>query len=124
LQHDQAITDIIFRSNLLHHFQRKCQAADFPYLKPKLGKLIQYSPLDEGESKNLRKGIFYFNIQSFSENPELMDSFIKKPPKWLQKIGDEQKQREHLQEKALIQIFERFEYVKDSGFQGYSLNLG
>jgi len=91
--------------------------------KAKLGKLIQYSPLDEGESENLRKGIFYFNIQSFSENPKLMNSFIKKPPEWLKKIGDEKKQREHLQEKALIQIFERFKYVKDSEFQGYSLNL-
>lgn len=91
--------------------------------KAKLGKLIQYSPLNEGESENLRNGIFYFNIQSFSENPELMNSFIKEPPEWLQKIEDEQKQRKHLQEKALIQIFERFEYVKDIGFQGYSLNL-
>jgi hypothetical protein len=51
-----------------------------PYLKPKLGKLIQYSPLDEGESENLRKGIFYISIQSFSGNPELMNSFIKKSP--------------------------------------------
>ena len=91
--------------------------------KIKLGELIQYSPLDEGESENLRKGIFYFNIQSFSENSELMNNFIKEPPEWLQKIEDEQKQREHLQEKALIQIFERFEYVKDIEFQGYSLNL-
>jgi len=91
--------------------------------KTKLGKLMQYSPLDEGENENLKKDIFYINIQSFSENKELMDNFIEKPPEWLQKIGDEQKQREHLQEKASIQIFERFEYVKDSGFQGYSLNL-
>ena len=91
--------------------------------KTKLGKLMQYSPLDEGENENLKKDIFYINIQSFSENKELMDNSIEKPPEWLQKIGDEQKQREHLQEKASIQIFERFEYVKDSGFQGYSLNL-
>jgi len=92
--------------------------------KTKLGKLIQISPLNKGESVDLMKDIFYMKIQSFSEKPELMDSFIKEPPEWLQKIGDEQKQREHLQEKALIQIFERFEYVKDSEFQGYSLNLG
>jgi hypothetical protein len=91
--------------------------------KTKLGKLMQYSPLDEGENENLKKDIFYINIQSFSENKELMDNFIGKPPEWLQKIGDKQKQREHLQEKASIQIFERFEYVKDSGFQGYLLNL-
>jgi hypothetical protein len=91
--------------------------------KMKLGKLIQFSPLKEGESENLMKDIFYMNIQSFSETKELMDSFIKDPPDFLKKIGDEKKQREHLQEKALIQIFERFEYVKDIEFQGYSLNL-
>jgi hypothetical protein len=91
--------------------------------KTKLGKLTQYSPLNEGEDGNLKKDIFYINVQSFSKNKELMDNFIKNYPNRLQKIGDEQKQREHLQEKSLIQILERFEYVKGSDFQGYSLNL-
>ena len=91
--------------------------------KMKLGKLIQISPLNKGESEDLMKDIFYMNIQSFSEVPELTNSFIKKPSEWLKKIGDEKKQREHLQEKALIQIFERFKYIKDSEFEGYSLNL-
>jgi hypothetical protein len=91
--------------------------------KKRLGKLIQYSPLNEGESEDLRKDIFYIHIQSFSEDSELMDNFIKEPSELLQKIGDEQKQREHLKKKALIQIFERFEYIKDSEFEGYSLNL-
>jgi len=91
--------------------------------KKKLGKLIQYSPLNEGESEDLRKDIFYIHIQSFSEDSELMDNFIKESSELLQKIGDEQKQREHLKKKALIQIFERFEYVKDSEFQGYLLNI-
>lgn len=91
--------------------------------KTKLGKLIQYSPLNEGENKGLMEDIFYMNIQSFSENPGLMDSFIKKPSRELKKIGGEQKQRECLQKKALIQISEKFEYVKDSKFQGYSLSL-
>lgn len=91
--------------------------------KTKLGKLVQYSPLNEGENKGLMEDIFYMNIQSFSENTGLMNSFIKEHSELLQKIGDEQKQREHLQEKALIQIFERVEYVKDSEFQGYLLNI-
>jgi len=91
--------------------------------KIKLGKLIQYSPLNEGEDEYLKKDIFYINVQSFSENKELMDNLIKNPPDWLQKVGDEQKQKEHLEKKVLINIFERFKYVKDNDFQGYSLNL-
>jgi len=117
----------IFKEKYIPVFSRHQEKINKQILvlnKTKLGKLIQISPLNKGESVDLMKDIFYMKIQSFSEKPELMDSFIKEPPEWLQKIGDEQKQREHLQEKALIQIFERFEYVKDSEFQGYSLNLG
>lgn len=89
--------------------------------KIKLGTLIQYSPLNEGESEELKNGIFYMNILVFSESQELMDKFIQKAPEWLQKIGNEEKQREYLQERVLIHIFERFEYNKPKEFEGYSL---
>ncbi len=89
--------------------------------KAKLGTLIQYSPLNEGESEELKKGIFYINVQAFSENKELMDKSIQKAPEWLQKIGNEEKQRDRLQEMVLIHIFERFEYSKPKEFEGYSL---
>jgi len=91
--------------------------------KNKIGKLIQLSPLNEGEDENLVKDIFYINVQAFSENNDLMEQFIKKSPEWLKKIGDEQKQREHLQERVLIHIFERFEYNKPKDFEGYKLFL-
>jgi hypothetical protein len=91
--------------------------------KNKIGKLIQLSPLNEGEDENLVKEIFYINVQAFSENNDLMEQFIKKRPEWLKKIGDEQKQREHLQECVLIHIFERFEYNKPKDFEGYKLFL-
>jgi len=91
--------------------------------KNKIGGLIQLSPLNEGEDKNLVKDIFYINVQAFSENNDLMEQFIKKPPEWLKKIGSEQEQREHLQERVLIHIFERFEYNKPKDFEGYKLLL-
>jgi len=91
--------------------------------KNKIGKLVQLSPLNEGEDGNLIKDIFYINVQAFSENNDLMEQFIKKPPEWLKKIGGEQKQREHLQERVLIHIFERFEYNKPKDFEGYKLFL-
>jgi hypothetical protein len=104
-------------------YQKKINKQILVLNKIKLGELIQYSPLNERENEDLMEDIFYIYIQSFSEIPELINSFIKEPPEWLKKIGGEQKQREYLQEKVLVQIFERFEYVKDNDFQGYSLNL-
>lgn len=91
--------------------------------KNKLGRLIQLSPLNEGEDENLIKDIFYLNVQAFSENDELMNQFIKKPPEWLKKIGNEQRQREYLQGLVLIKIFERFDYNKSKDFDGYKLRL-
>lgn len=91
--------------------------------KSKIGQLVQLSPLNEGEKEESIEDIFYMDIQAFSENTELMEEFIKKPPEWLQKIGDEQKQREHLRERVRIQIFERFEYNKPEDFEGYKLFL-
>lgn len=91
--------------------------------KSKLGRLIQYSPLNEGEDEGLLKDIFYVNVQAFSEDSGLLDSFLKKPPEWLQKIGDEKKQKEYLLERVLIHIFERFEYDKPEKFEGYLLRL-
>jgi len=91
--------------------------------KSKVGQLTQLSPLNEGEKEESLEDIFYMDVQAFSENTELMEEFIKKPPEWLQKIGDEQKQREHLRERVRIQIFERFEYKKPKDFEGYKLFL-
>jgi hypothetical protein len=89
----------------------------------KIGKLIQYSPLDEEEEEYLKKGIFYFNIQSFSTNIELMNEFIKNHLDELQKIGNKEEQKIYLQKKVLINIFEKNEYVKNKEFQGYSLSI-
>lgn len=91
--------------------------------KDKLGTLTQYPPLDAGEDELLKKDMFYMNVQSFSEDRKLMDRFIKTPPEWLKKIGNTEKQKEYLQERVLIHIFERFEYNKPSKFEGFLLKL-
>ena len=103
-----------------HH--RKSNKQIFILYKSRLGKLVQYSPFNEGEDENLLREMFYMNIQSFSENSKLMDRYIKNPPNWLQEIGDEQKQREYLQEHVLIHIFERFDY-ETPNFKGFKLKL-
>ncbi len=104
-------------------YHRKIEKQVLILNKNKIGKFVQLLPLNEGEDESLVKEIFYMNIQAFSENNDLMEQFIKKPPEWLKKIGDEQKQREHLQERVLIHIFERFKYNKPKDFEGYKLFL-
>lgn len=91
--------------------------------KNKIGQIVQLSPLNKGEDKSLIKNIFYINIQVLSENSELIKQFIKKPPEWLKKIGEEKKQQEYLEELVLIQIFERFKYDVPKDFEGYKLVL-
>lgn len=115
-----------FKGKLIPIFETYHQKVEKQILilnKNKIGHLIQLSPLNEGEDERLIKDIFYINIQAFSENPDLTEQFIKKPPEWLKKIGSEQKQREYLQERVLIHIFERFEYNKPEDFEGYKLIL-
>ena len=104
-------------------YHRKIEKQILILNKSKVGQLIQLSPLNEGEKEESVEDIFYMDIQAFSENEELMEEFIKKPPEWLKEIGNEQKQREHLQERVRIQIFERFEYKKSEDFEGYKLFL-
>lgn len=89
----------------------------------KIGKLIQHSPLDNGESIEFQREIFYMNIQAFAEDEKLLTKFLKDPPEWLKKIGDASKQREYLKEKALIKIFERYEIYKHEEFEGYLIKL-
>ena len=91
--------------------------------KSRLGKLIQYSPLNRGESSEFKKDIFYINIQPFSDNEELLSDFIEKPPEWLKAIGDKEAQMKHLKTQVLIHIFERFVYNKVEDFEGYILKL-
>lgn len=88
--------------------------------KSKIGRLIQLSPLNKDE-KGKVDYIFYINIQAFSENTELLEKFIQKPPQWLQSIKSKQKQSEYLQQRVRIQIFEKLEYNKPDDFKGYKL---
>ena len=86
-----------------------------------IGHLDQLPPLNDGDDEKLIKDIFYMDIQAFSENNNLLESFMKKPSDWLQKMGDEQKQKDYLLRRVRIQIFERFEYGKSDNFEGYRL---
>ncbi len=115
-----------YKGKLIPVFETHTRRTDNQILilsKSTVGRLVQLSPLYKGENEESVEDIFYIDIQAFSENELLLEEFIKKPPEWLIEVGDEKKQREYLQERVRIQIFERFEYIKLNEFEGYKLLL-
>ncbi len=91
--------------------------------KEKFGELVQYSPLSEDDDKNLQKDIFYINIRAFSDNDELVEELLNESPDWLKQIGDKEKQRLHLLEHVLVEIYQKFEFKRHPDFEGYLLRL-
>jgi len=85
----------------------------------RLGELYQYQPLDEGESEDLIKDVFYMSIKSLSDNPNLINDFINKQPDWLKEKGNADKQKEYLEEHVILNIYERFKFDKHVNFEGY-----
>ncbi|MDR4516856.1 MAG: hypothetical protein MRK00_05635 [Nitrosomonas sp.] len=77
--------------------------------KNKFGTYVQQSPLNKDEDIGKIKDVFYFDINAFSEDQDLLDEFLDKPPKWLSEIGDRSEQRQHLLQRILITIFIRFD---------------
>ncbi len=104
-------------------YDGKNEPAVFILNTKKLGELIQYSPLDEKDSQDLRKDIFYINVREFLIDSALMAEFISNPPKWLKAIKEIDKQKEYLQERVLINIFERFEFRPSEDFEGYFFSI-
>jgi len=89
----------------------------------RLGKLIQYNPSQDGDDEDTKTDKFYFNVKAYSENLDMMNLFIKKPPAWLSDIGDESKQRDYLEKKALLHVFERYEFIIATDFEGYKIKI-
>lgn len=102
-------------------FDNKSKTNIYIINKRTLGKLVQHSPINEGEDQNLIRDIFYFNIKAFSEDEALMNEFISKPPEWLKEIKGVQKQKDHLAERVLIQIYVRFSIEWDKTPEIYIL---
>lgn len=89
--------------------------------KSKIGKYIQYSPLDVKDSQESLRDAFLIDVQQFERDNDLMAEFLQKPTKWLEEEGDREKQIEYLQERVLIHIFERYEFQLHKNFVGYLL---
>jgi hypothetical protein len=89
----------------------------------KLGKLIQYNPIEETSKKHLQEGIFSMEVGDFGLDADLLNEFLDNPPGWLKEKGDQQKQEEHLRERVVIRIFERFDIQLDDKINGFRVDI-
>jgi len=87
-----------------------------------MGKIIQYSPISENDTKEdqYNESMFMMKVVSFSENTALLKEFLDNKPHWLKEKDDPEGL---LKGHVLIQIFEKFEYVPGDGFVGYRLKI-
>ena len=90
--------------------------------KNHLGKLKQYMPF-KGAAESEIHDIFYFTVDAYSQNNEILDDIIKKAPAWLKEQGDENTQRAFLLKQVRIMIFESFTVELGDDFEGYSFYL-
>ncbi|MDO8870092.1 MAG: hypothetical protein Q7V10_05010 [Methanobacteriaceae archaeon] len=91
--------------------------------KSKFGKLTQYYPLNKLEDQKFMRSMFYMNIRAFSDDKSLMKEYLTASIDWLKDIGNDEEQRKYLEEKVLIEIYEKFEFVKEEGFEGYFIDF-
>ncbi|OHD06998.1 MAG: hypothetical protein A2Y41_11165 [Spirochaetes bacterium GWB1_36_13] len=91
--------------------------------KNNFGKIVQYSPLDKDESKEFQQDIFYMDVGVFTDDSDLMKKFLESPPDWLKEIGDKEAQKNHLKERVVIKIFERFEFKLAEKVKGFKINI-
>jgi len=102
------------------------KTAIFVLRKNKIGTLVQYSPLDEGENKQLQEDHFLIDVQSFDikSNNELINKFLfKDTPDWLKDVGTPKEQEDYLKERVLIHIFEKFEFKPNESIIGYCVEI-
>lgn len=105
-------------------FTPKAEHSDIYVLdKTKIGKFIQYSPLDNKDKPDLAYNTFLINVQEFIPNSDLINEFLTKPPQWLLDAGSQNKQIEYLQEQVLIHVFEKYEFQIHDKFYGYILHV-
>ena len=54
----------------------------------------------------------------FSEDEDLMKLYLEDPPDWLSNNGDTDSQREYLESKVQVQVYERFDFTIHDEFEG------
>lgn len=95
--------------------------------KNSLGQLKQYLPLNKN-LKNKDKLIgdnneFYCDIRAYSHDKKLMKYTLENPPQWLIDDIPEDKRKDYLKQKVLLELYTSFEFELAHDFWGYKVKL-
>lgn len=91
--------------------------------KSKIGKCIQYSPLDENDNAEMLINEFLIGIKDFIDDSDIIKEFMQKQPPWLKEIEGDVNKKNYLKERVLIHVFERFEFKTSNDFEGLVLRI-
>jgi len=88
--------------------------------KAKFGKLYQLNPFNEEFSDKYKLSYFYFFIDFYSQNEDLMKEMLNNPPEWLKEKNN---QEEYLKLHGVIKIYEKYKFKFDNNFEGYKFRV-
>lgn len=89
----------------------------------KLGKLIQYSPMDnERDHQNVIE-YFTISVKEIIKGSKKESEILENAPDWLTEIGDKKAQSLYLQERVIIQIYERFDFMPGENVEGAIIRI-
>ena len=85
----------------------------------RLGRLIQYSPVDGGAPAGELMGYWLVNVEALSEKQ--IRSTLESQPDWLKAKGDGTAQQNYLETLVSVSILERLAFKKSIDFVGYAI---
>jgi hypothetical protein len=91
--------------------------------KKNIGELIQFSPFEFPQPENGKDEVLDIQIKDLHSNQELIEQYLENPPDWLKSKGDKEKQREYLETRVQIEVFESFEFYPTKRFEGYKIKV-
>ncbi|GAA0735333.1 hypothetical protein [Clostridium oceanicum] len=84
----------------------------------KIGKMIQYSPIENEKDQSEVFNYFTIDVQEIVKGSQKEREILENPPNWLIKKGDSNKQSLYIEERVIIQIYERFDFVLEESAPG------
>jgi len=88
--------------------------------KNKFGSFTHWKP----ENKDVElSGVFSIEVLPLDQDSPETVKLLSNPPGWLEEIDGEDARLKYLQERLVIKVFEKFEYIKSADFEGYIVKV-
>jgi hypothetical protein len=89
----------------------------------RIGELDIIPPTDEEKEEFDSNNNLLIKIVAFSDDEELLNSYLKDPPEWLIKKGEEVERRNHMKTLVGVQVYKKTDYHLGEKPIGYVLKM-